>query len=103
MPNEIILDHTWWGFIYNPSGVRMRPMIGVDKILWSSDFPHDHGDWPHSVAIVDEQFAGVDEEEQFQIVRGNALKRYGIETDGSKTSQEVVAAPGRRSLARARG
>jgi len=45
----------------------------------------------------------VDEEEKFQIVRGNALKRYGIETDGPKTYQEVVAAPGGRSLARARG
>jgi len=91
-PSAIILDHNWWGFIYNPCGVQIRHLIGVDKILWSSDFPHHHGDWPRSVAIVEEQFAGVDEEEKFQIVRGNALERYGIETDGPKTYQEEVAA-----------
>ncbi len=90
-PSDIILDHNWWGFIYNPSGVKMRHMIGVDKILWSSDFPHYHGDWPHSVEIVEEQFSGVDEEEKFQIVRGNALERYGIETEGPKTYQELGA------------
>ena len=40
---------------------------------------------------MEEQFTGVDEKEKFQMVRGNALERYGIETDGPKTYQELVA------------
>ena len=91
MPSEIILDHTYWGFIFNPSGVKMRHVIGVDKCLWSTDMPHFHSDYPNSMAAADRQFEGVDDEERFRMVRGNVIERFHIETDGPRTYQDLQA------------
>jgi predicted TIM-barrel fold metal-dependent hydrolase len=88
-PSEYILDHTWWGFIFNPSGVKMRHIIGVDKCLWSTDMPHFHSDWPNSMAKGDEQFEGVSEEDRFLMVRGNVIERFHLDTDGPKSLAEA--------------
>ena len=37
----------------------MVPLIGEDNIIWGSDYPHPDGVWPDSLAIIDENLAGV--------------------------------------------
>jgi predicted TIM-barrel fold metal-dependent hydrolase len=75
-------SHYWehnisYVFITDTYGVRNRHVIGVDRMLWSSDFPHGGSDWPHSREKLDEVFAGVDEAEKQAIVAGNAMRIYG--------------------------
>ena len=50
---------------------------GLDRLLWSSDFPHGGSDWPHSREAIERQFAGVPEDERYPILAGNALRLYG--------------------------
>ena len=88
-PSEYILDHTWWGFIFNPSGVKLRHVIGVDKCLWSTDMPHFHSDYPNSMTKADEQFEGVDERELFMMVRGNAIAHFHLNTEGLRTYADL--------------
>lgn len=64
-------------FITDSYGVRNRDAIGVDRMMWSSDFPHGGSDWPESQRSIDKYFAGVDADERQAIVCGNALKTYG--------------------------
>ena len=60
MPSEIAREHFYWGFNRNPVGVRIaRQEMGVDKIMWASDFPHLESDWPNSRRVMAENFAGV--------------------------------------------
>ncbi len=89
-PSEIILDHTFWSFIFNPVGVKMRSFIGVDKCLWSTDMPHFHSDWPNSMAAADVQFEGVGAEERFRMVRGNVVERFHLDADGPRTYEESL-------------
>ncbi|MEE8519154.1 MAG: amidohydrolase family protein, partial [Dehalococcoidia bacterium] len=35
LPSEYIREHVSWGLMYNPVGVQLRHMIGVDKIMWT--------------------------------------------------------------------
>src|SRR3712207_9488701 len=59
-------------FIDDPVGVATRQFIGVDNIMWSSDYPHTVSTWPHSRQVVERDFQGVPPSEKWQMVRGNA-------------------------------
>ena len=37
---------------------RMRDLLGVENLLWSTDFPHPVTSWPNSREVVEKQFAG---------------------------------------------
>ena len=61
--------------------VELREAVGVDKIMWGSDFPHREGCWPHSTEHMRLVFAGVDPAEVRAIVGGNAARLYGFDLD----------------------
>jgi predicted TIM-barrel fold metal-dependent hydrolase len=56
----------------------LRDRIGVDNILWASDYPHPPSTWPHSRASIERQFAGVPVSERRQMVGGNAARVWGL-------------------------
>jgi len=79
MPSEYAREHCYWGFNRNPVGVRIaRQEMGVDKVMWASDFPHLESDWPNSRKVIAENFAGVSEEELWKMTVGNAVKYFHL-------------------------
>src|SRR3546814_15166350 len=60
LPSEYLREHAHWGVFDDPIGIQLRHMVGVDKMMWSTDFPHIVTRWPKSRELVEEQFAGVD-------------------------------------------
>ena len=60
---------------------EMRHEIGVPTILWGSDFPHDEGTWPDTVARMHETFDGVPEAELRAMLGANALSVYALDPD----------------------
>jgi predicted TIM-barrel fold metal-dependent hydrolase len=64
-------------FITDTYGIRNRHAVGVERMMWSSDFPHGGSDWPKSQESIAEHFAGVPEDEKHAIVAANALRVYG--------------------------
>ena len=61
--------------------VEMRHAVGVDRIMWGSDFPHREGCWPYSHEHLRLAFAGVDPVEVAAMVGGNAARVYGFDLD----------------------
>ena len=61
--------------------VEMRDRVGVDRIMWGSDFPHLEGCWPYSRDHLRLAFAGVPESEVRAMVGGNAARLYGFDLD----------------------
>ncbi len=61
--------------------VLMRDQIGVDRIMWGSDFPHREGCWPYSREHLRLAFAGVPTDEVAAMVGGNAARVYGFDLD----------------------
>jgi hypothetical protein len=53
-----IVDHFLCGFQFDRVGVEMRHKIGVDRLIWGSDFPHQESDWPDSLGVIKRNFAG---------------------------------------------
>jgi predicted TIM-barrel fold metal-dependent hydrolase len=79
-PSDYIKEHALWGFYHDPIGVKLRYEIGVDHIIWGSDFPHVVTDWPNSQRALDEQMFGVPAEERARMESGNLLAFLGIES-----------------------
>ncbi len=65
-------------FMEDPVGLREREYIGVDNIMWSSDYPHAETTWPNSKKLTDEWMAGMPSEEKRKIVYGNAEQLYHL-------------------------
>jgi len=57
-------------------GIRLRDVIGVDNMMWGSDYPHSESTFPQSRKIIAEILAGVPDDEQARIVGGNAARFY---------------------------
>ena len=70
--------HVGSSFIRRPE-VEMRDRVGVDRIMWGSDFPHLEGCWPYSRDHLRLAFAGVPEHEVRAMVGGNAARLYGFD------------------------
>jgi predicted TIM-barrel fold metal-dependent hydrolase len=60
-------------------GVRCRDLIGVDKLMWGSDYPHFDSTFPKSREAIARNFAGVPEDEQALILGGNMVQVYNLQ------------------------
>jgi len=65
-----------------------RHRIGVDKLLWGSDYPHLEGTWPNTMDALRATFGDMPEDETRRILGTNALGVYGFDAD----KLEAVAA-----------
>jgi predicted TIM-barrel fold metal-dependent hydrolase len=59
---------------------RFRHQIGVDRLMWGSDYPHLEGTWPDTLKALRETFADYPEGEIRAILGGNAAAVYGFDT-----------------------
>lgn len=73
-PSDLLRRHVWTSFIDDPSGIRQRHEIGVDRLVWQSDFPHSDTFWPSSREHLEALLADVPEAEARAIAGGNARK-----------------------------
>jgi len=81
-PSKYIRDHFLWGFQFDRVGVELRHKIGVERLMWGSDFPHQESDWPDSMGVIERNFAGVPEDEKHKMVCGNAIEFFHLAGQG---------------------
>ena len=56
----------------------MRSIIGVENLLWGSDYPHQESTWPESQRVIREIFEGIPEDELLKITSLNLAKIFGF-------------------------
>jgi predicted TIM-barrel fold metal-dependent hydrolase len=61
--------------------VERRHEIGLENILWGSDYPHPEGTWPMTRRHLLETFCGVPEDELAAMLGGNAARVYGFDLE----------------------
>jgi predicted TIM-barrel fold metal-dependent hydrolase len=59
--------------------VGSRYDIGVDKLMWGSDYPHMEGTWPNTMEKLRETFHDVDEAEIRSMLGETALEVFGFD------------------------
>ena len=66
-------------FMEDDLGVQLRDLIGIDNMLWGSDFPHAESTWPKSRDFLARIFAKVPEADLRKITSENAARLFGFE------------------------
>jgi uncharacterized protein len=54
------------------------PLVGADRIIWASDYPHPDAKFPGTTAELYESIAGLTDEQQRQIAGDNAVTLYSL-------------------------
>jgi len=65
-------------FMEDPVGLRERHHIGIDNIMWASDYPHSETTWPNSKALTDEWFTPLGEDDKRKVLWENAARLYDL-------------------------
>jgi predicted TIM-barrel fold metal-dependent hydrolase len=65
----------------------LRHRIGVNKLMWGSDFPHMESAWPHARDRLRDLMKGIPEHEVRAMIAGNAVEAYQLDVD---TLQPVI-------------
>jgi predicted TIM-barrel fold metal-dependent hydrolase len=74
--------------------VELRHHLGVDRMMFATDFPHIECDWPNTRPFAERLFAGVPPGEVFKIAAGNMLAYFGLEdTPTGKKARETYGHP----------
>jgi predicted TIM-barrel fold metal-dependent hydrolase len=66
-------------FIDEPNVIRYaHERLGIENIMWSSDYPHPVSSWPNSQATADRMFADVPAHERDLVLSGNATRVWNL-------------------------
>jgi len=77
-PSEYIRRNVWVTFQDDLTGAMTTSYFGADNFMWASDFPHTDTTWPHSVEVVERNFAGIPQAVKRKVVFDNAVQLYGM-------------------------
>ncbi len=73
-----------------PDEVELRHSVGVDRIMWGSDYPHKEASSPFSREAIRLAFAGVPHDEVAAMLGGNAAALYGFDLEALRPlAQEI--------------
>lgn len=77
-PSELFRRQIYVDFWFETVGIQLRESIGVDNILWESDFPHITSTYPNSWDAVEHSLAGVPAAEREKMLFRNAARLYRL-------------------------
>ncbi len=87
-PEEVLHRNFWFTSFFDPSAIVLRTHIGVDKIMFESDYPHQDSSWPDTQAFLSSQVQSVPQEDVDLMTWKNAANLYRL----SVTPATLVAA-----------
>jgi uncharacterized protein len=77
-PSDQFRRQIYVDFWFETVGIHMRDYIGVDNILWESDFPHITSTYPNSWDAVEHSLAGVSSADREKVLYRNAARLYRL-------------------------
>jgi predicted TIM-barrel fold metal-dependent hydrolase len=79
LPSDFFRRNVVLSFQEDAIGIRLRDAIGVDNMMWGSDYPHSESTFPQSRKILTEILEGVPDDEQAKIAAGNTARVYDFD------------------------
>ncbi len=77
-PSETVRRQMFVNFWFEVEGIKLRYDIGVDNLMWESDFPHVACYYPNSAESIEKVLVGIPEDERSKLLYENAIRIYGI-------------------------
>jgi predicted TIM-barrel fold metal-dependent hydrolase len=81
-PSEYFHSNCYLGAAFLDGDVlAVRSEIGIDKLMWGSDYPHIEGTWPHTAESLTSCFATVPRDDVAVMVGGTAARVYDFDVE----------------------
>ena len=77
-PSHYYKKHVYSCFFKDTVGIDLLDRIGEDNVLFETDYPHQDGTFPNTLAIAEELFGHLEQETIDKIARNNAIKLFGL-------------------------
>ncbi len=79
-PSEYVRDHVFFSVQHvERVAIELRHHIGVEHVMFATDFPHIECDWPNTRPFAERLFSGVPADEAFRIAAANTLAFFKLE------------------------
>ena len=78
LPSDHFGQNVFLNFHKDPLGIKDRHLIGVDRLLWTSNYPLQDSPFPRSQEFLEKTLAGCTESEKASIASGNAASLYSL-------------------------
>lgn len=77
-PSHYYKKHVYSCFFKDTVGIDLLDRIGEDNVLFETDYPHQDGTFPNTLAIAEELFGHLEQETIDKIARNNAINLFGL-------------------------
>src|SRR5881628_180218 len=77
-PSDYWRRQCWATYQTDPIGIKLIDELGVEKIMWGSDFPHPDGVWPDSREYIQRELGHLPAAVRRRITCENAAGLYGF-------------------------
>lgn len=82
-PSEYFAQNCWVGAsaLFDEGSTAVRHEIGINKVMWGTDYPHPEGSWPHTQEKMQTYMKGLPQSELELILSRNAIECYDLDVD----------------------
>lgn len=77
-PSEYWYRQMYASYQQDQTGIDMIEKVGVNNVMWGSDFPHPDGVWPDSQEFLQRQLGHLPESQRRKLVYENVAQLYGF-------------------------
>ncbi len=79
LPSDYFKQNVFLSFQEDRVGIRVRDVLGIEGLMWGSDYPHTESTFPRSREITSDILEDVPYAEKNLILRDNAARLYGFD------------------------
>jgi predicted TIM-barrel fold metal-dependent hydrolase len=96
-PAEVLHRNFWFCTIDDPSTISTLDTVGVDRVMFETDYPHGDGTWPDSQAVFERYYGGLPADWVAKISHANAaaLFRHPLPPRDNRHAAGLRDQPGR--------
>jgi predicted TIM-barrel fold metal-dependent hydrolase len=77
-PSAYFRRQIWATFQTDQVGLRLLDVLGDDRVMWASDYPHADSTWPESQRAIEENFKDIGPGARRRVLCENARALYGL-------------------------
>jgi predicted TIM-barrel fold metal-dependent hydrolase len=70
--------------------IRRRHVLGMDTVMWGTDYPHPEGTWPHTQERLRGDFGGIPVEDARKLLGETAARCYGFDLGALRPIAERI-------------
>jgi predicted TIM-barrel fold metal-dependent hydrolase len=83
-PSAYLSDNVYFSIIYDKLAVAQHELIGANRMMWGSDFPHEQSTHPHSLKRVNDLLGKLDFDDAEQIAVDTTAELYRFDLNHPK-------------------